>query len=402
MSALGTPQDFFRNFVARRRPVVIKGLIPELAGRPAEWWASPAARGLEVQVEVRDGPRESFGQGRRQKMNFGDLVSQLDAGCTSLYLTTQENAAGDLVAPPLTALDDVLPARPRLLDTLVPHNINLWLGRSAELTSSGLHHDYHDNLYVLLRGTKAFRLYSPADAHRMRTVGSISTVHPNGRISYRGELPTTEDGRTAEDVAEEGLRLARLTQRRAEARLQQLEDQASHERSDASAAAIDRAEEELDEAMEGAIEAQTGVRRARRRAQTSAAKSALPSAASSSSSSSSSGATPPPNFSRFGSLDAEGGVLSADIAQSGARLAECTLTAGSMLYLPAGWFHEVRSVGSHCALNYWYHPPIGRATYRTPYGRAQRFWEREWRRSTSSRGKHRQPAAPAAEESVGQ
>ena len=38
--------------------------------------------------------------------------------------------------------------------------------RSAEGSSSGLHHDFHDNLYILLRGQKRFRLFSPADAHR--------------------------------------------------------------------------------------------------------------------------------------------------------------------------------------------------------------------------------------------
>ena len=39
--------------------------------------------------------------------------------------------------------------------------------------------------------------------------------------------------------------------------------------------------------------------------------------------------------------------------------------AGDMLYLPAGWFHEVTSYSSssshdpswHMALNYWFHPP---------------------------------------------
>lgn len=38
------------------------------------------------------------------------------------------------------------------------------------------------------------------------------------------------------------------------------------------------------------------------------------------------------------------------------------VSAGEMLYLPAGWFHEVTSVGGpeaggHLALNYWMHPP---------------------------------------------
>jgi hypothetical protein len=33
--------------------------------------------------------------------------------------------------------------------------------------SSGLHHDYHDNLYVLLKGRKRFQLFAPGEAPRM-------------------------------------------------------------------------------------------------------------------------------------------------------------------------------------------------------------------------------------------
>ena len=50
--------------------------------------------------------------------------------------------------------------------------------------SSGLHHDFHDNLYILLRGRKRFRLYPPEQAKRMYTHGRIAKVHANGRIVY--------------------------------------------------------------------------------------------------------------------------------------------------------------------------------------------------------------------------
>ena len=51
-------------------------------------------------------------------------------------------------------------------------------------SSSGLHHDFHDNLYVLIHGRKSFRLFSPGDADKMHTLGPIELVHPNGRICY--------------------------------------------------------------------------------------------------------------------------------------------------------------------------------------------------------------------------
>lgn len=41
---------------------------------------------------------------------------------------------------------------------------------------------------------------------------------------------------------------------------------------------------------------------------------------------------------------------------------EVDLKSGQVLYLPAGWFHEVTSFSdgpaqTHLALNYWLHPP---------------------------------------------
>lgn len=56
-----------------------------------------------------------------------------------------------------------------------------------------------------------------------------------------------------------------------------------------------------------------------------------------------------------------------------------TLQAGEMLYLPAGWFHEVKSTGSppqgHMAMNYWFHPPDN-DKFDAPY--CSNFWEMDW------------------------
>jgi hypothetical protein len=104
---------------------------------------------------------------------------------------------------------------PAVMGKLVPCTYTLWMGHNKEESSSGLHHgarrsahpgmarvrlawmawltsgagmaDFHDNLYVLLRGRKRFRLFSPDDAGRMYTHGAIARVHANGRICY--EVP---------------------------------------------------------------------------------------------------------------------------------------------------------------------------------------------------------------------
>ena len=53
---------------------------------------------------------------------------------------------------------------------------------------------------------------------------------------------------------------------------------------------------------------------------------------------------------------------------------------GDLLYLPAGWFHEVRSHGpspqGHMAFNYWFHPPDS-SDFCKPY--TSDFWSNDWR-----------------------
>ena len=65
----------------------------------------------------------------------------------------------------------------------------------------------------------------------------------------------------------------------------------------------------------------------------------------------------------------------------GVRCMEVTIKAGEMLYIPTGWFHEVRSTGGgidgHLALNYWFHPPDG-FTFEKPY--TTDFWVNDWNR----------------------
>lgn len=96
--------------------------------------------------------------------------------------------------------------------------------------------------------------------------------------------------------------------------------------------------------------------------------------------------TTPNNFSRIDLSQPRDEIVRqfprfAEVADT---MIECTLRAGEMLYLPAGWFHEVSSFGTstessvqpqHMALNYWFHPPDN-DSFERPYKSG--FWPRDW------------------------
>ena len=163
----------------------------------------------EVEVEHRAGPQESFGRGRKRRMRFGDALRAASRGDASLYLTTQDAPTApdghpELLTPPLAHLAADFPPRPALLGNLVPQSLNLWVGSAPQAhggASSGLHHDFHDNLYVLLRGRKRFRLFPPSLAGAMYTHGTPLRVYPNGRIVYQGQGAIDPDGSDPGEVA---------------------------------------------------------------------------------------------------------------------------------------------------------------------------------------------------------
>ena len=64
-----------------------------------------------------------------------------------------------------------------------------------------------------------------------------------------------------------------------------------------------------------------------------------------------------------------------------------------MLYLPAGWFHEVTSSNmpgshTHIAFNYWFHPP-SEENFDQPYNSP--YWERNFSGLAADLGSDSQP-----------
>ncbi|OCH88144.1 Clavaminate synthase-like protein [Obba rivulosa] len=112
------------------------------------------------------------------------------------YLTTQyanEEDAETMFPAPTDSLRDDFPEVPRIMGNLVLQQVNLWLGKSKDGSSSGLHHDFHDNLYCLLQGRKRFVLFPPKEVHNLYPYGTLDTLHPNGLISY-ADAPVRADG----------------------------------------------------------------------------------------------------------------------------------------------------------------------------------------------------------------
>ncbi|TFY54222.1 hypothetical protein EVJ58_g8987 [Rhodofomes roseus] len=104
------------------------------------------------------------------------------------YLTTQYSGeewdALTVFSPPTDALRDEFPEVPRLIGNLYLQQANLWLGKSKDGSSSGLHHDFHDNLYCLLKGRKRFVLFPPHEHEHLYPHGNVHTLHKNGVIAY--------------------------------------------------------------------------------------------------------------------------------------------------------------------------------------------------------------------------
>ncbi|RLN93523.1 hypothetical protein BBJ28_00020704 [Nothophytophthora sp. Chile5] len=423
-----TPESFFAKYVCTRTPVVLTGFLPDASFKAPAKWIETDERLIELAgdtkltVERRGDIHEKFGRGIAVEMPFRELLALIAAGDEMHYLTTQEVAAEEdgrpeIMAPFMKQLQRDFPLRPELMGHLIPQNINMWMGNNKHGSSTGLHHDHHDNLYVLLRGKKRFRLYSPADADKMYVRGRMVHVHVNGLINY-ADQETTAYGA---DPAAEREALAAIERTEAERELALAEKAVEAGEPDA-ADRVEAAENRLDRAMVGVLRAEDSEdedegsgdgafhfeeseaegdddeseleelddlaldpeeeaeaeQAAKRNVDQTEIKF-------------------PVSFSTVDTFRLRDGEqaqreLNEEFPKfSQAKVSFCDLEVGDMLFLPASWFHEVESFGSakgngHLALNYWYHPPdqLSPENFRSPY--SSPFWPRDWEQRFASNG----------------
>ena len=420
-----TPEEFFEGYVRTRRPLLLSGaaeLDPRWHGTAR--WSNAHLRRVAgeatVRVEQRAAPAEVYGRGKNVRMPFGELLSLLERGDARHYMTTQdletdEEGRPHLMSAPCTQLHAAgdFPLVPSLLGSLIPVNFNLWMGNTSLAeggSSSGLHHDFHDNLYVLLRGRKRFRLFSPADAASLYTTGALSRVHPNGRICYQG-LPTHADGSDAAAVA-----AMQADERRVAAERAVADAEAAVGRGEPGAEGrLAAAEEELDAAMDAGLDAElefAGSEHDDYGEEEEDDEDVLEAndddeveddennpdeigdgeeadEGGSEPADGGGAAEPEPPPLNFSQVDLS--LPAAELRQrwpkaAAATMTEVTIEAGEMLWLPAGWFHEVTSMSvegeaGHMAFNYWFHPPDAPA-FEAPYSSG--FWGWEWEQRRGS------------------
>lgn len=370
-----SPEEFFATYVAQRRPVVIEGLLNQPDVRFSAWsneYLIKRAGAAIVQIEEK-GASGSFGTGKqRLRMPFGDFVKKLDAGVDNLYLTTQYDEGedetprlSDLLPAPVSHLLGDFPLSPALLPTLVPQQINMWMGHSRSGTSSGLHCDYHDNLYHLVRGSKRFLLFAPSDAPNVYLHGELVRIHPNGLIAF--EKGIRSDGAPIDQVVRwhsaEAERQLAERRKRGEASKRDEEDAEDAEADEALEAALGGAEDEWADdfaALAGEVqdtdEEQHPTKARKRKGNESKKRENKKKAAEKAASNNS---TEPPSFSRVDPITLQSLLRSPVFPRlADACRMEVELREGDALYLPASWLHCVESCsansGSHLAFNYWY------------------------------------------------
>ena len=433
LDTLPSPRDFFEQYIKPRKPCVLKGALKKAAdGTTNEVYAEFAklyrswpnleylkdkAGRAHVHCEKRSNLQTRFGRAREEGevvMPFGALIdkalsyqsSKKDVGESDdprlYYLTTQpltldEEDRPAIVSSPLTTLTEDFSIRPALAGNLIPMNCNLWMGFSSKSTS-GMHHDFHDNFNCVLHGKKTFVLYSPDVALEMPTNGKISKIHPNGRFWYEG------DGECAPDGAElEALQAFEASQQARQAELElEAAEEAVENKEPGAEERLEKAEAAMQSALDKVLHAEAenrsegdddneeqGLFGKDGKFLDKVDYDAMDDEPDESDSDEEDQTLQPlSDDMKQGVLKNFCTVSSKDVSQF-AKIS-VDVEGGDILFLPTGWFHEVTSWASrkekdgpeyHLAFNYWFHPPDS-PNFDKPY--TSQFWSNDWDERQSS------------------
>jgi hypothetical protein len=379
-----TPSDFFRDYIAKRKPCILTNLMM-VKPLTVQQLKDCTTDLRVVQVERRLDIHKPFGQNRskdtQELLTMKELFElwEQPENRELYYLSSQQLEEGEdeqqQQQQPL--LDDnnhnpffgpcqalyqngFLHESLPLAGQLVLQQCNLWMGMAdGSSSSSGLHHDFHDNFYLLVSGKKEFRLYAPSEYPVMETYGTVDCLHANGLISYQNE-PTRSDGVPLTMIMNDG-----------EQSVDESESDDDGEEEVVLGKGFDYKSSDEDEDFDEENEVDDYSDQAENDNQVKTEKGSDLKAVSSNT------AVPrPDNFSMIDpSLPRR--ELEREYPNF-CKSKEClvTLKSGEALYLPASWFHCVTSSPGtdelHMAVNYWYHPPNKLDTFEEPY--MDSFW----------------------------
>lgn len=184
-------REFYLDYFIARRPVVIRTQsLVELDWRTDRWtneYLANKAGGQSV-VVLQSPQRDNFmpEQSQYGTMTFQDFLAKVMAvadGNETLYLNLQELDKGRVLEPPLLQLIGDF-SIPLYFKDLILRCINIWMGNSGNEITTPLHHDFNDNLYVVVEGHKHFTLFPPTQAANLYTRGKLVGIDTNGTIRY--------------------------------------------------------------------------------------------------------------------------------------------------------------------------------------------------------------------------
>jgi hypothetical protein len=335
LEKLDNAKEIFQDYISKRIPFTFRKDLVSL--NYEKFYKKVTQNSLLKEIRVED-------KTQRKTINFKEFLDSKEFYLNTQYQTVDSKL--DIIQNPLLEFLSDFEIRPQIIGNLVPRQYTLWLGFKRD-TSSGLHHDFHDNLYTVLEGVKKFRIYSPKEIKKLYVKGKVLKVFENGFISY-SSLFARGDGARGEEV---------LTWKLQE--LEKLPDSLEKE---------EEIEKVLEKLLE--IEAENGLEFSDfsdnseeplvKKIKIEKDDTEL-------------------NFSRIKDTS-NSEIIEKEFPKfRNAKYYDVVLKKGDGLFLPAGWFHEVWSFGDekdpdgvHMAMNYWMAPPT-QNDYDNPY--EDGFWE---------------------------
>lgn len=180
-------EDFYFRFYTARQPVIIRTQsLAQLGWQTQQWsneYLAHKAGAQQVLVQKRASGAYTAESAAYVPMQFADFLRQVMArpgGDDRVYLNLQTD---NVLEPPLLQLLGDFSIPPYFKD-LKLRCVNLWMGNSDKTMTTPLHHDFNDNLYVVVEGRKHFTLFPPEQAPNLYQRGQLQGVEPNGIIRY--------------------------------------------------------------------------------------------------------------------------------------------------------------------------------------------------------------------------